>query len=587
MGPWYEKNRTLIDWLHPDLSELLCGEDGGRVCIAETQSGAITALVVAAHGDVTLHSRFDPVKKSADLAESWPAAPDRMPIFLGMGLGYHIGHFLKRLPVNVPIIVVEPEADVFRAAINNMDLSDILTRPNLHLLVGLTAEETIRRTTRLQLKHSLIQMNILIHPPSAKIRPDFYQRVRPALENAAESGLVNRLIRPRFQRDQARVLLLNTGYYLVREVRNAIERLGHQVRQLDVENRQTASDNFLRSLLSEAADFDPDFVMTINHLGFDREGVLTDLLSRLKLPIASWFVDSPLMILTRDGRNRSPFCSIFLWDSDYLPEVQKLGYEHVNYLPLATDEEIFKPHSTSASPQCDCGFVGDSMAGAVGDKQRTAGIDPELMTLVDQAVADFLTSNERTADGALSRSRLLALPGIQHITDEVRLELIMLITWRATQKYRMKLVKALFPLSPTVVGDPGWKNVLNGGSYRLRPPLDYYKQLPGFYAKCLINLNATSQQMKTGVNQRVFDVPASGGFLITDHRDQLAALFEPGSESITYDHPEEALDLARYYLANDTRRQEITNAARTRILNEHTYCHRVADLIDTMKRNYA
>lgn len=589
MGPWLEANLALIARRHPDLAEILRAPDGGTVSVTSTKGGIPTALVGRPNGEVTLHSRFDPDKKSAELAGTWPTDSDRLPVLLGLGLGYHLIHYLSRLPEQRPVIVVEPEQDVFRAAMNHVDLSKALNRPDLHWLVGLTSEETMRRITRLQLGRSLIRLSILAHPPSMKIRPDFYGTLRPALERAAESLLENRLVRPRFERNQVRILLLDTGYYLIREVHDAVERLGHQVRQLKVENRQTASDDFLRTLLNDIAAFDPDFVLTINHLGFDRDGVLTDLLARLKMPAASWFVDSPLMILNQDERNRSPFCSIFLWDSDYVDDVKDLGFEHVRYLPLATDDKLFRPDDGSdlITDSCECGFVGDSMTGAVGDKRRTAGIDPELMTLVDRAAVDFLANSERTADGALSRSRLLEFPEMQPLSLQKRLELIMLITWRATQMYRLNLVRAVSPLSPTVVGDPGWKALLNGGSYRLRPPLDYYRQLPGFYSRCLVNLNATSQQMKTGLNQRVFDVPASGGFLITDHRDQLANLFEPGRETVTYDHPDEALDLARFYLANDTLRRKITGAARNRILNEHTYCHRVAELIDTMKRNYA
>ena len=47
-------------------------------------------------------------------------------------------------------------------------------------------------------------------------------------------------------------------------------------------------------------------------------------------------------------------------------------------------------------------------------------------------------------------------------------------------------------------------------------PLNYYKDLPLLYNACKINFNATSLQMKEAVNQRVFDVPACGAFLLTD-----------------------------------------------------------------------
>ena len=88
--------------------------------------------------------------------------------------------------------------------------------------------------------------------------------------------------------------------------------------------------------------------------------------------------------------------------------------------------------------------------------------------------------------------------------------------------------------------------------------------------------------MKGAVNQRVFDVPATGAFLLTDYREQVENLFEPGREIICYHSPEEATDLARRYLARPQDRLAVAAAARARILAEHSYEHRVRALMDRM-----
>ena len=68
---------------------------------------------------------------------------------------------------------------------------------------------------------------------------------------------------------------------------------------------------FVEELLRAVVEFKPDFVFTVNHLGVDREGVLIDLLARLELPLASWFVDNPHLILYVYDRLNSPWTSIF------------------------------------------------------------------------------------------------------------------------------------------------------------------------------------------------------------------------------------------------------------------------------------
>jgi spore maturation protein CgeB len=119
------------------------------------------------------------------------------------------------------------------------------------------------------------------------------------------------------------------------------------------------------------------------------------------------------------------------------------------------------------------------------------------------------------------------------------------------------------------------------------PRLDYYADLPRFYPMSRISLNCTSRQMKGAVNQRVFDVPASGGFVLTDRREQLEGLFEPGREVLVYDGPEEIPGLVERLLADDPLRREVSRAARARILAGHTYEHRLAELARIMRETFA
>ena len=92
--------------------------------------------------------------------------------------------------------------------------------------------------------------------------------------------------------------------------------------------------------------------------------------------------------------------------------------------------------------------------------------------------------------------------------------------------------------------------------------------------------------MKQGINQRVFDVPACAAFLLTDYRNQIEDMFRVGREVICYKHPDEIKDLTSFYLSNTSQRMEVVTRAHERVLKEHTYLHRVNNLIDKMKRNY-
>ena len=137
------------------------------------------------------------------------------------------------------------------------------------------------------------------------------------------------------------------------------------------------------------------------------------------------------------------------------------------------------------------------------------------------------------------------------------------------------------------MGDNGWGELLpNDSTWEYHRELSYYTDLPRFYPCSKINFNCTSQQMKGAVNQRVFDVPACNGFILTDHRYQMEKLFEPGKEIAVYNSPQEIPQLVEKYLNDEPARQQIVKAARKRILAEHTYDCRLKVLIDNMRQTY-
>ena len=92
--------------------------------------------------------------------------------------------------------------------------------------------------------------------------------------------------------------------------------------------------------------------------------------------------------------------------------------------------------------------------------------------------------------------------------------------------------------------------------------------------------------MKGAVNQRVFDVPAAGAFVLTDWREQMDELFEPGVEMACYRHPDEVPELTRRYLAHPAEREALIRAGRRRVLACHTWDRRLQKLIAVMRDIY-
>ncbi len=86
-------------------------------------------------------------------------------------------------------------------------------------------------------------------------------------------------------------------------------------------------------------------------------------------------------------------------------------------------------------------------------------------------------------------------------------------------------------------------------------------------------------------NMRLYEATGVGTMLITDQKDNLGDLFEIGKEVVTYSTPQEASELVQYYIAHPEQAQVIAKAGQARTLREHTYRHRMEELVPILERH--
>lgn len=81
------------------------------------------------------------------------------------------------------------------------------------------------------------------------------------------------------------------------------------------------------------------------------------------------------------------------------------------------------------------------------------------------------------------------------------------------------------------------------------------------------------------VTPRVFEVPASGGFVLTNDIPQLSSFYKVGEEIIVYKSIDDLRSLIKYYLLHEDKREEIARRAYARAHREHTYRNRLETLL--------
>jgi spore maturation protein CgeB len=509
--------------------------------------------------------------------------PQNLLVLLGSGTRGYLNVVRESWPG--PIAVVDKEDDLVGAC----GSKELLDSGDFFVVREGEARTAVNRLTRWQLKNEGRPFRVLSLPAYMRLDGDYYRFVYEHLQASRKFDFWAKTRYPRFKEELPRILLITSQYFLMGELQAACRRLGVPHHFLKLPDQELGREEYVQGLLQAVLEFRPDFVLTINHLGVDKEGVLLDLLDKMRLPLASWFVDNPHLILYLYENLNSPWTSIFTWDRDNLPTLRDRGFENLTFLPLATDSERFASMNGHIKPKNDLAFVGNSMVHKVGTKFRDSVLTPSLKETYPMVAGKFNSSDELSVGKCLEENFPELWADFKSITDvEDRLRYETMVTWEATRVYRAGCVRRLLDFHPIIAGDDGWQEILaDSNCWTWKSELNYYTELPYFYPQNRINFNCTSAQMKGAVNQRVFDVPVSGSFLLTDYRRQMEELFDPQQETACFSDPEEIPDMIRYYLKYPEKREKMVRAARERILSEHTYEIRLQKLMRSMQKLYA
>jgi spore maturation protein CgeB len=84
-------------------------------------------------------------------------------------------------------------------------------------------------------------------------------------------------------------------------------------------------------------------------------------------------------------------------------------------------------------------------------------------------------------------------------------------------------------------------------------------------------------------NMRLFEATGIGTFLLTDAQRNVADMFDPEREVVTYSSVSDLIRKARFYLEREDERREIAAAGQRRTLAEHTYRHRMPELVNALE----
>lgn len=390
------------------------------------------------------------------------------------------------------------------------------------------------------------------------------------------SPLVAALGYPKFPNGRApRLLVIRADYYVFEDVLEAARNLGWAVAEVTTQKEGKGSSDFLAQLLTTAVSFKPDFLLSINHLGFDCEGVLASLLEEFGLPLASWYVDHPMPILGGALGNARSNCQVFCIERSALPWLESAGFDEPQYLPTASNWKHFHPARINSARAKELGCPLALVAGSWWTRAR------ESFGLRERELAQQMQES-----GFLDPDFLMDPKAHESLPAEAEAYgAFQILFAEASMQRRKEFIQALAELEPVVFGDPHWYKLVE--DVALRPSIDPVRDLPALFRGSDVNLNVSAAQLPTGLNQRLWDVPGSGGFLLTDAQESVQEHFDTSKEMATYASFEEAVDKARYFSTHESERRQMAELAFERVDAEHRYEARLCQLLKTMQARFA
>ncbi len=514
----FENNISVLSEKDPELSKAIVSEKiNSSLEVVKTKSGFPSLRIL----NISFHSLYDPIKEANAWVRHYKEKVERASSIyvLGFGLGYHVLELCKT--TNKEVTVVEPGLDILRAALENVDLTSILSRIRFIVQGRITSFEN--------------KVAILEHKPSIYLNSEFFKNVRSRLKTGEiiHNGLKILVVGP----------LYGGSLPIARYCSSSLRKMKHNVEFIDNSRFADAlfyakdvTTNALRynslvetlsSFLSEAImarceEFKPDLVFVLAQAPLTIECL--EKLRQRKIPTAYWFVeDFRFMDYWRKiARYYDYFFTI--QKGEFFNELEKAGIKNFYYLPIAASPDVHRPVKLSGEEKnyysSDISFVG---AGYYNRRHFLKG-------LLD---FDFkIWGTDWDMNSALAGS-------IQRSGARIETEEIVKIFNAA--KININLHSSTYHKGINPFGD--------------------------------------------FVNPRTFEILSCGGFQLVDRRSVLGELFDLNKEIAVFEDLDDLRNKVAYYLDNPGEREKIVERGRQRLLKEHTYKNRMQEMLEHIAEN--
>lgn len=321
----------------------------------------------------------------------------------------------------------------------------------------------------------------------------------------------------------------------------------------------------------------PDAIFLCNQSPSYDVALGADFSRSLPIPKLVWFADDPFYAEHFFYRNGvSPDEHFWVADEGWRQTLERHSAQNIGFMPGAVTKTRRGPKR--AGRECDIVFVGQIR----DHRQFINQLSPAWRKYAESFIAEKIADPRRDV---LEIMKQFPMPGdVPHDRmDELRQYLL----WEANTRYRLQIIQSLSQYDLHIYGNAAWKALLPPDRVeRCYKGIAPFKRLFEIYRNSRITLNIHSLQSYTCLNVRDFDVPAAGGFLLSDWLPKADDVFKPGFVSdlpLNMDAKQEVFfyrnlaslnQIIAYFLENTDQRLACIERARLKIIQQHTYAQR-------------
>ncbi len=514
----FEINVSRLTQHDPALAAAFRQSGGGVLEIVPARTGMTSAR---ANGR-WIHSAYDPIKEAQAWAEGQTHQEGETIVVFGVGLLYHVEALCARLPQTVTVVLVVPDLRVLADAATVRTWGDWIDRVSW---AWGTTEAICERIA--SAGHPL---RLVTYAPAASLHADSHRAIETAMQRkvAAQAG------------GQLRIAVVGPIYGgslpITRYVVSALESLGHDVRWLDHSVHATSyqqlellknsqhrlalqskyAEMLSRVTMAQLAEDPPDLVLSLAQAPLILPAL--EHLRRKKFLTAMWFVEN-YRHLTYWQQLAAGYDFWFVIQQEpCIAALKRAGAKDVRYLPMAADPSLHRPLELTKEEREEYGSDVSFVGAGYANRRE---IFPRL---VGQDWTFKLWGNEW--DGAADLTSVLQRNGARVDTDTCL---------------------KVFNASAVNLNLHSWAGT------GLDPDGDF-------------------------VNPRTFELAACGAFQLADRRSLMPDLFAE-NEIATLSSPEALPAEITRWLHEPVQRVAMAAQARQRVLAEHTYQHRMRDLL--------